>query len=159
MYATATLRGLEPDQLLELAEAHERQAAVLRAAATRRTEEIDMHRATKAHFEKLAGAPALVDQYEREGVDRATAISVTAFRLDVPAATVSTYLRKREKQRKTDRDGEVVRLICEGHSNAEIARRVGVHPGTVARIVQRRLTRRRTSTALRSESVAIKIES
>lgn len=146
MYATATLRGLEPDQLVELAKAHEQQAAVLRAAAARRAEEIGMARATRAHFDTLAAAPALVDKYERQGSDRATAIACTALQLDVPGATVAAYLLKRERvkqeRRKGDCEGTVMQLVSDGHSNAEIARRVGAHPGTVARIVQRLIRHR-----------------
>ena len=145
MYATATLRGLEPDQLVELAKAHEQQAAVLRAAAARRAEEIGMARATRAHFDKLAAAPALVDKYERQGTDRATAVACTALQLDVPGATVSAYLLKRQRvekeRRRGDRVGAVMQLASDGHSNAEIALRVGAHPGTVARIVQRQMRR------------------
>lgn len=66
MYATATQRGLEPDQLEELAKASQRAA----------------------------------------------------------------------------RDRAVTDLSAEGHSNAEINRRIGLHRDAVARIVQRQLRRR-----------------
>lgn len=139
MYATETIRGLGPDQLIELALAHERQAAVLRAAAAVRAEEIGMHRATQARFDKLDGAPALVAKFESQGMDRSTAITCTALQLDAPCATVAARVATREKQARAARQGEVIRLAVDGHSNSEIARRVGVHPDTVTRIVKRKL--------------------
>lgn len=143
MYATATLRGLEPAQLIELAKAHEQQAAALRAAAERRAEETAMHRATKARMDTLDRLPAMVARFEGQGMTRGEALACVALSTGVPAGTVAQRMFRAEKKAKADqraaRERAVMSLATSGHGNAEIARRVGVHPGTVARIVQRQI--------------------
>ena len=146
MYATATLRGLEPDQLDELAKAHEEQAAVLRAAASRRREELSIRTATKARMDVLDHLPAMVAKFENQGMTRADALTCVALSTGAPAATVALRMRRAEQQARADqrcaRDRAVIDLAAAGHSNAEIALRVGLHRDTVARIIRRQINRR-----------------
>lgn len=141
MYATATLRGLEPAQLIELAKAHEQQAAALRAAADRRAEETAMHRATKARMDTLDRLPAMVARFERQGMTRGEALACVALSTGAPAGTVAQRMFRAERKAKADqraaRDRAVIDLAATGHNNAEIGRRVGLHRDTVARIVRR----------------------
>ena len=145
MYATATLRGLEPDQLDELAKAHEEQAAVLRAAASRRREELSIRASTKARMKSLDRLPAMVSKFESQGMTRADALACVALSTDAPAATIALRMRRAEKQAKADqkaaRDRAVIDLAASGQSNTEIGRRFGLHRDTVARIIQRHFRR------------------
>lgn len=155
MYATATLRGLSPDQLDELARAHEEQAAVLRAAASRRREELAIRDSTKARMKALDKLPAMVSKFESQGMTRADALACVALTTGVQPNTIALRMHRAEKQAKADqraaRDHAVIDLAAAGHSNAEIGRRVSIHRDTVSRIIKRYIRQEKTA-ATKSEA-------
>lgn len=79
----------------------------------------------------------------RRGVDVETAITAIAVQEGVLIETVRYYYEKELRVRKRDercrRDRDIMRLAARGWTNARIAARVGLHPDSVSRIVQRTL--------------------
>lgn len=140
MYAATTLRGLAPDQLLELASAHEAQAAALRAAAVVRAQEIARREASARTLDEIAALPALGAQFERQGMTRADALTAAALCAGVNAATIASQMVRADRQARANqrkaRDGRVLDLARAGRSNAEISRCFGIHRDTVSRITQ-----------------------
>lgn len=142
MYPIAILRGLRPEELRLLAEAHDKQAEALRAAADRRSSEIDRHRAAQRQVAFLLTLPELVAA-RAQSMPEDRAVTTVAAETGIPVETVQIHWRNARKrmaeEAREKRNREIMRMAARGWTNGAIAKRLDLHPSTVARIIQRTL--------------------
>ncbi|WP_299394661.1 helix-turn-helix domain-containing protein [Pelagibius sp.] len=142
MYPTAILRGLRPEELRLLAQAHDDQAEALRAAAERRHGEIERWATAQREIAFLLTLPDLVAA-RAQSMPEDRAIAMVAAETGVALETVQVHWRHGKKRRAEEarekRNREIMRLAARGWTNGAIAGRLDLHPSTVARIIQKTL--------------------
>ncbi len=142
MYPTSILRGLRPEELRLLAQAHDDQAEALRAAASRRGDEITRAAAAQKLVAYLHSLPDLVAA-RAQSMPEDAAIRMVSRETGVPLETVAAHWRHAKKriaeEARERRNREIMRLAARGWTNSAIGARLDLHPSTVARIIQRAL--------------------
>lgn len=144
MYGTEILRGLRPHDLEALARAHDGVAESLRRAAIERAGDLARSERARRLIENLAQLPDAAARLARHaGVAPCAAAQQIGAETGVPAETVAHYMKRRTDELRRlargRRDREVMRLARLGWSNAEIGRKLALHPSSVSRIVQKAL--------------------
>ncbi len=135
------LKALRPEVLRELADYHHEASedcATFERIKARRHERaaFNARKAAILEIPDLVRARALAAPVER-------AIDQAALETGLPIETVAAAWRQSEKTRqriaRAHRDIAILRMARHGWTNGEIAAEVELHPGTVARIIQRML--------------------
>lgn len=135
------LKSLHPEVLAELAHYH-REAA--EDCATFETIKARRHERAAYNARKAAilGTPDLV-RARALAAPVEIAIATVAGETGLPVETVAANWAQAERTRRritrAHRDMAIMRMARRGRTNGEIAAEVALHPGTVARIIQRML--------------------
>ena len=111
------------------------QCSDLEAIKSRRHERKELQGRKAALLSAAARVKRLgADIPEEQAV--AAVAEATGLPRETVAANVAQIRRLTEQARRFQRDREIMALARRGHHNAEIGRRVKLHPGTVSRIIQ-----------------------
>ncbi len=135
------IRKLPADALLALSgylDDLSKQAATLGETKDRRAARQSMA-ARKAAF---LDAAQIVEHYASH-MSLERAVRIVADQTGIPVETVAIHVRLRARERKRrslfERDRRILALARKGQSNKEIGERLGLHPGSVSRIIQKAL--------------------
>jgi hypothetical protein len=139
------LSRLGAEHLAALADYFQEHADELALWARERAASEQMEAAARRRVERFAELPRLVLNYQAAGMSADAAIRAAAVAAGCEVETVIAWLtdrRRAERRRRRELlELQVMRLAGRGWTNKVIARRLGLHPGSVSRILQRVLRR------------------
>jgi len=127
-----------------MAKQYDRQAAAMaRAIASKQTEAERLDREAAERGARYSQARDYLAGALAEGLPPAAAVQRAAAAAGIAPATLQIVGRQaRMARRDVDRfarEIEIMRLAARGRSNVEIGRDLGLHPGSVSRVLRRRL--------------------
>ncbi|MBL4761668.1 MAG: hypothetical protein JKY93_03100 [Gammaproteobacteria bacterium] len=134
-----SLTRLDQLSLSDLAEYFDEQAELCRQEAVK-TAKSELERQA-AGINYIVSSPRIVMRHLKQGCTRDEALEKTAVIMGIPHGSIErTWMRflsdKNIKELKR-RNTLIIELVAMGFSNADIGRKVNLHPNTVSRIISK----------------------